>query len=472
MQPSQPPKARRGLAGRLPRSLRGQLAFAFLVPSLLAIAALVTLSYFASRALIEDEVGHRLQDVAATAVAGLNPGLVARFKPENHRTHENLLKRLRRAATQAGARRVFLVTPSGHAIADTAEDAPAPGTLDRTLAEDRFELEQVAQGIATASVLYTGLDGVRYKRGFAPVIHEEQVVAVLGVESSTGGFAALDRLGTYLVGISVFALALLAFAVFTVGRALTAPLRKLSAAAQAIGQGDLEAPVPVVGQANEVAVLARTMDEMRDALRRRDRELQMMLGGIAHEVRNPLGGMELFVGLLEEDLYGRDDELELLGRVKKELGQLKRVVEEFLAYARRAPIERADINLGDLVFELSMGAPDIKVVLDGPYEATISADGDQLRRLLLNLVRNACQAGAKHVSITPTAEGVCVTDDGPGIPAEQAEQVFDAFYTTRQKGTGLGLALCRRIAETHGGTLTLDNPGDPGACFVVVLTRR
>ena len=66
------------------------------------------------------------------------------------------------------------------------------------------------------------------------------------------------------------------------------------------------------------------MDEMRDALLHRDRELQMMLGGIAHEVRNPLGGMELFVGLLREDLEGQDAELELLARVEKELGALKR----------------------------------------------------------------------------------------------------------------------------------------------------
>ncbi|MCA9547232.1 MAG: HAMP domain-containing histidine kinase, partial [Myxococcales bacterium] len=190
---------------------------------------------------------------------------------------------------------------------------------------------------------------------------------------------------------------------------------------------------------------------------------------IAHEVRNPLGGMELFVGLLEDDLQDRPDELELLTRVKKELGQLKRVVEEFLAYARRAPIERQPVALGELIFELAMGAGDLQVRLEGDADAVLQADPGQLKRLLLNLIRNAGQAGATTVTVTPTGQGLVVQDDGPGVPAAQAEQVFDAFYTTREKGTGLGLALCQRIAEAHGGGLTLDNPGQPGARFTLRL---
>ncbi len=452
-----------------PRSLRAQLSWAVLTPTLALLAALIALAWFAARATLEDEVGQRLRDTAAATAAQLPSGLVARFTPENRRTHANLLGRLERAAASVGARRVFLASLDGRSLVDTTSGAPTPGAPDRTLAQDRVELERVAAGETAASVLYRADDGARYKRGFVPVTHEGKVVAVLGVEGSTEAYQGLDDLRAYMTGLGVVLLLALGTVVFLFSRALTAPLQTLAEAAQRIGAGELDRPVALRGQrAAEVAVLSRTMDEMRDALLRRDREMQMMLGGIAHEVRNPLGGMELFVGLLKEDLEGREDELSLLARVEKELGVLKRVVEEFLAYARHTPVERDEVHLGMLVAELD-DLVDAELRWEGAPDATVMADREQLRRLLLNLARNASQAGAGVIRVGVEGETLTVEDDGPGIDAARAEHVFDAFYTTREKGTGLGLALCRRIAEAHGGSLVLANPGEPGARFVVEL---
>jgi len=449
-----------------PKSLRAQLSWAVLAPSLLFLAALIGLAWFAARATLEDAVGRRLRDTAAASAAQLPTGLVARFTPDKARTHANLLGRLKRVGEASGARRVFLAALDGRSLVDTASDAPPPGSPDRTLAQDRVELSRVAEGETAASVLYRALDGTRYKRGYAPVRHDGQVVAVLGVEGSAASYGALDDLRDYMLALGGFALVALGLVVFGFSRALTAPLQHLATAAARIGRGELDAPVALERErASELALLSSTMDEMRSALLRRDREMQMMLGGIAHEVRNPLGGMELFAGLLREDLAGQDAELELLARVEKELGVLKRVVEEFLAYARRTPIERSDIELSGLVAEID-SLVEAKVVTEPG--GTVSADREQLRRLLLNLASNAAQAGATRVTIGVDPRGLRVIDDGPGIPTELAEKVFDAFYTTREKGTGLGLALCRRIAEAHGGRLELTNPGEPGASFLIV----
>src|SRR5262249_1406917 len=131
-----------------------------------------------------------------------------------------------------------------------------------------------------------------------------------------------------------------------VARLLTRPIRRLERAAQRIAEGDLQAPV-VADSRDEIGRVAETMEAMRAQLHSRDERMQMMLAGIAHEVRNPLAGMELHAGILRDELASDRESLPHVERIERELLHLKTIVNEFLEYARRPKPElrRSDLPM-------------------------------------------------------------------------------------------------------------------------------
>ena len=204
----------------------------------------------------------------------------------------------------------------------------------------------------------------------------------------------------------------------------------------------------------------------------------MMLAGIAHEVRNPLGGLELYAGLLRDALGGQPERLEEVYRIEREVGHLKTVVNEFLEFARRPTPNLEAVALGPLfdeVRELTRAASGATITVDVPPALRVRADVGQLRRVLLNLARNAAtaartgrvQLAAQVISPGDPGRGVRieVRDDGPGVSAALREQIFTLFFTTREKGTGLGLAFVREIVRDHGSDVVVRDAPGGGSVF-------
>lgn len=204
-----------------------------------------------------------------------------------------------------------------------------------------------------------------------------------------------------------------------------------------------------------------------------------MAAAVAHEVRNPLGIIRGAVELVREragpQLGPRDRER--LEDVLGEVGRLRALTEDFLDLSADRPLQEELVDLGALATDAARGSrslhPDLDVwVSFGP--ATVRADPGRLRQVLANLLANAAQAGARRVELRGGAQGqevrVMVADDGPGIPPEVRERLFEPFASARPGGTGLGLAVSRRIVERHGGALRLLAEG-PGAVFELVLPR-
>jgi signal transduction histidine kinase len=294
------------------------------------------------------------------------------------------------------------------------------------------------------------------------------------VEASAEYLDALAAFRRYLALGGAASLGLIVLLAAWLSRRMTGPLERLAAAAERIGQGDLAGAV-AVETGDEIGQLALRLDEMRAALRARDERMQMMLAGIAHEVRNPLGGLELYAGLLREGLAHEPERLAEIARVEREIAYLKNVVTDFLDFARRPPPVAEDVAAPELLEEVAElcrprdGGPALRVEC-GPG---LVARGDraQLRRALLNLVKNAVSAAGPSGQVVLGAHAIPgqvvweVRDSGLGVPDEIRDKIFTPFFTTRERGTGLGLAFVQEIARDHGGSVGVDRAPEGGARF-------
>ncbi len=227
-----------------------------------------------------------------------------------------------------------------------------------------------------------------------------------------------------------------------------------------------------------IASLQREIAEKDRRLARKTRleDLGRMTAGLAHEIRNPLAGIQLYASMLRRDLEGDPPKARVLDRVLSAVSGLERLVEDMLAYGRDLDPRRAPSPLGPLVEEAlglaraALEEKSIRVELDIDG-ACAEVDAEMMRRVFLNIILNAAQAMDHGGTLTIRGRGgsVSFTDTGPGIPQEVMGRLFAPFVTTKARGTGLGLALAQKVVEAHGGSIEARNNPEGGAVFTVRL---
>ena len=232
-------------------------------------------------------------------------------------------------------------------------------------------------------------------------------------------------------------------------------------------------------------------EELKARLKEKDAEIARsarlsMLGetaaAIAHEVRNPLGSIKLFVSILRQDLSDRPDSLNLVDEVLRSINTLDNVVTNILQFAKNQKMQPVPVNVQAVLQEqisrlLPGNHPDLSLQLEFEAAPFIQGSESGLRQVFYNLLLNAMQALRYRGTIKVQARGdadtdlrILIQDDGPGIASEILDRLFEPFVSGRNEGTGLGLAIVRRIVEQHGGTIRAYN--QEGAVFEIVLPRR
>lgn len=233
--------------------------------------------------------------------------------------------------------------------------------------------------------------------------------------------------------------------------------------------------------------------ELEDRLQRRNRLAAMgeMVGRIAHEIRNPLGSIELFASMLRRDLNGEAGLRGYAEHISSSVHMMNRLLTNLLLYTK------PDCSHGEwhetevlMLDALTLAAHavantriDIRIEAD-PAASRIWCDAGQMKQVLLNLILNSIHAmpgsGTLTLSATLTEEQaprgpavrLSVSDTGVGIPAAQRSRIFDPFFTTRDEGTGLGLAIVHAIVEGHRGRIDVESVEGRGTTFTIVLPNH
>lgn len=310
---------------------------------------------------------------------------------------------------------------------------------------------------------------------------------------------------------------LLTAAVLAVGggilmiRLVERPVGSLMRAMAKVEGGDLETRAHL-GRRDELGQLAQSFNAMVDRLKAARAEIEVfhqqrlaraerlatlgeLAASLAHEVKNPLAGIAGAIQVMADELPETDPRKEIMGEILDQVHRLDKTVRDLLAFARpgKPDIGPCDIHqVLDRVLILLAENPAAKQVrVVRAYQAgipSLDADSKQLGQVFLNLLLNAIQAMPTGGQITlkttmreidgtdgnaPMARDrvveVALTDTGPGIPPHLLQDIFNPFFTTKHRGTGLGLSVSRRIVEDHGGWIDAESPPGQGATFRVCL---
>jgi signal transduction histidine kinase len=257
------------------------------------------------------------------------------------------------------------------------------------------------------------------------------------------------------------AAAVMALALATLfARRLVRPIETLSKAAHQIAGGNL-AVRSGISRDDEIGQLARAFDRMAASVQKLDEMKGEFVAHVSHELRTPLTSAKVALANVQEGIGGKDS----LGRVQEDLDRLIRMVNELLDVAHieaGLQLAKQPTDLGGLV---RSAADTLRPLAKVPLNITgtgdtIDLDPARVQQIIVNLVDNALKYAKSRVNVEIRGREVRVTDDGPGVPPEHRERIFEKFSKVetgpKPPGAGLGLSIARKLAQLHGGTLTCD----------------
>ncbi len=344
-------------------------------------------------------------------------------------------------------------------------------------------------------------DSISHYELTVPIMREQQVIGQVQATILMNNYSDLiTDFNEKIFVLAILAFLLLLFLSYAVLNRMNRPLKALSEAAQKVAAGNYSG-IPVVSGSDEFARVTESFNMMTNKLleqKKLEERLHLLerrailaetAALLAHEIRNPLNLINLTAGYLAKN-YAPLEETKRqqynshFANLEAQVAQLNNMVNEFLAIGKPIKIEKQHFQAARLTDQIEtlvkhqLIPKELQFVQEVPEELEMVADKEQMRLVLLNLVLNAVEVSPVGGTITlsvsaGTSLKIRVTDTGSGIEESNLEKVFEPYFSKRPGGTGLGLALARRIVEEHNGTICASNrQNSPGACFEISLPQE
>ena len=449
------------------RRIESKVLALFLLSIVLWVVPLGFFFYYAAARSLEAQVENSLKTTATVLAAQWDGSVLQLLRPgmETAPLYRSFYERLNLLKHRTQVQGIYIASLDRAQIVSTNLNTRIGQPIPR-LDLLQEQMSEAMQGHTSASPLVE-VEGRLYKSAIAPIYSGGKVTAVIMVDMSPWYLVYLRSFRNTLLLFTLLGILFCVLSARWFSRTITRPISRMAESVDEIGKAQFEKKLEVSGN-DELAHLAGAIENMRGNILHRDAQMKMMLNGIAHEIRNPLGGIELFAGILEKEPLSRE-QAEYVNKIKTEVAHLKRLLNEFMDFARPQKLNYEKLDLGQVMSEVQTvlkqefqeKQPQLTLKVE-PDAAPVEADGPRLRQALFNLYRNAFQAiprGGEVVSnVTRNGHGVMIRISNTlvaAIDSESVPRIFEPFYTTREKGMGLGLPLARRIIEAHGGYLQL-----------------
>lgn len=287
----------------------------------------------------------------------------------------------------------------------------------------------------------------------------------LGVKESASRFEEVISLSNIFWTFGIISFLVVCLLSILLAKAITNPLNSLVEFSRKIGKGNFHSKLPE-NLKGEIKTLAEALIRMNSELSANQKSKEQMLAQIAHEIRNPLGGMDLLANLIKEDLQEQNKSFEYVDRIISEVNSLKSLITSYLEFSRPIETKIEECSLLEICEEVNQilqnKIQDKNISLQfSCSKENILFDKLQLKQILLNMLTNSVEASPQNGLITISSfmqngyQKISIVDNGTGISAEKIDRIFEPFYTTKNNGTGLGLAICKKLCEQNGAHISV-----------------
>ncbi len=468
---------------RIHSKIQNKLILIFSVFCLAIFSVSGFLHYWYTESSLDEELGKKLLAVAQAASLQVNTELVSKLTPgdENRRTYRRFKKKLVELRDATDVERIFIMDLRGSSLLDT-QDGVKINYEYPFMKFNQYEFERTLKGLPSHSMLFETYDGKLYKTAFVPLTVNNEVRGIIAVDGSATFLYLIKRIEWHLFTVGLVGVIISILIGFYFSRSISNPVKQLMVEAEKIGEGKLDTEIQIQSR-DEVGFLGETMEKMRKNILKRDQYLKTMLAGVAHELRNPLGGVEIFSHLLKKELSETDNKKNYVQKIIREVDVMKKILTDFLEFARPQNPQPEMCNIEKLIDEVRVIFSQDIEQKGIEFKTTILVkqtyvDPGHLRQILVNLIENSIQSLNGNGKIAVATQGrndrveLVIEDNGPGIEENIKEKIFDPFFTTKERGSGLGLAIVKKLVEENHGDIRIVSDEHHGTRCMLLFPRN